>query len=329
MIHLRLIVPHSSAPEVIGWLRAEPAVAHLVHLPDASIEPAGDLVLCDVVREGANEVIEGLQDRGVHHDGAISIDSGVAVVSDAAATADRLTPGAAGDAMIWEQIEDRARDESGTTVSYLTFMGVAAVIAAVGILLDSPVLIVGAMAVGPEYGPIAAACVALARFRLAPARRAGLTLLAGFGVAALTALVATVIFRLTSIAPDAYTVTSRELTAFISHPGALAVVVAVLAGVAGMLSLTEDRAGALVGVLVSVTTLPAVANVGVAAAYQQWHELGGAAAQLTVNVAGLVVAGVLTLLVQHRFTTPSRGSRSRVPTTGLMPPTSPTSPKPR
>ena len=75
-----------------------------------------------------------------------------------------------------------------------------------------------------------------------------------------------VALRLASVAPDQY-VTDRILTSFISRPDAFAVVVAVLAGVVGMLSLTEGRSGALIGVLVSVTTIPAIGNIGAAAAY--------------------------------------------------------------
>jgi hypothetical protein len=69
-----------------------------------------------------------------------------------------------------------------------------------------------------------------------------------------------------------------------------------------MLSLTEARGGALVGVLVSVTTIPAAANLGVATAYGEWSEVGGAALQLTINVTGLAVAGAVTLAVQSRAT---------------------------
>ena len=83
----------------------------------------------------------------------------------------------------------------------------------------------------------------------------------------------------------------------------MAAVVAVLAGVVGMLSLTQARSGALVGVLVSVTTIPAVSNVGVGTAYGEVAEVGGASLQLVINVAGLVVAGILTLAVQSRMTT--------------------------
>jgi uncharacterized membrane protein len=78
-----------------------------------------------------------------------------------------------------------------------------------------------------------------------------------------------------------------------------------------MLSLTEGRSGALIGVLVSVTTIPAIGNIGAAAAYGQWHDAGGAGLQLVVNVTALVIAGSVTLVVQARQTTRRRSvSRS-------------------
>jgi hypothetical protein len=83
----------------------------------------------------------------------------------------------------------------------------------------------------------------------------------------------------------------------------MAAVVAGLAGIVGMLSLTQGRSGALIGVLVSVTTIPAIGNIGAAAAYRSWNDVGGAAIQLAINVAGLVTAGALTLFVQARSTT--------------------------
>jgi uncharacterized membrane protein len=120
-----------------------------------------------------------------------------------------------------------------------------------------------------------------------------------------------VTFRLGHLAPEGYHLGDRQLTSFIAHPDGMAVVVALLAGVVGMLSLTEARGGALIGVLVSVTTIPAVANVGVATAYGEWSEVGGAALQLVLNVTALVIAGVVTLAVQARTTGPGRQNARR------------------
>ena len=76
-------------------------------------------------------------------------------------------------------------------------------------------------------------------------------------------------------------------------------IVALLAGTAGVLSLSTAKSGALIGVLISVTTIPAAANVGVAAAYADWNEVGGALAQLLINLGAIIVAGVGTLSFQR------------------------------
>ncbi len=309
MMHLRLIVPLHLTDVVVEQLVLTPGVVHIVRGAGTTTDPAGHVVLCDVVREAANDVIERLQDFGVHRDGAIMIEAVQVAISDAAAAAEIASPGAGGDALVWEHIEAVSRDESRLTISFLVFMSIAAIIAAIGVLLDSPILVIGAMVVGPDYGPLAAACVSLVRRRWGAAIAALRTLAVGAGVAAGAALVATIAFRLIGIVPDEYDLADRQLTAFIARPDAMAAVVAVLAGIVGMLSLTEGRSGALIGVLVSVTTIPAIGNVGAAAAYASWSDVGGAALQLAVNVTGLVVAGALTLTVQARFTTKPSGSR--------------------
>jgi uncharacterized hydrophobic protein (TIGR00271 family) len=295
-------VPGDRAGAVVARLEQWPGVAHVAHLVGASTTPPGDLVLCDVAREAADGVVEWLQDQGVHRDGAIVVDSVDTVVSDLAEAAEAAVPGPGTDALVWEELEADARDHAALTPSLLVLMAVATMIAGVAILLDSPILIVGAMVVGPEYGPLSALCVAAVRGRWGNVRTAAVTLLVSVIVGAVTTFVLTLVLRATGIAPDDYDLTARQLTSFVSRPDGLAAVVAVLAGVAGMLSLTEARSGTLVGVLVSVTTIPAIANMGVAAAYGEAPEVRGAALQLAVNVTGLVLAGVATLAVQSRLT---------------------------
>lgn len=306
MLHLRLIVPAELVDRVVDELRTTPGVAHLARLDGARTWPPGELVLCDVVREAGNAVIERLQALGVHRAGAITIEPIEAVVSDAAKAAEVRAPGHGGDALVWEELEARARDDATLTGSFVVFMAIAAVIAGCGILLDSPILIVGAMVVGPEYGPLSALCVAAVRRRRRDAAEAASTLAVGVAAAAATTLLVMAALRVTLVAPDDYAVGSHELTAFISRPDGLSAVVAVLAGVVGMLALTEARSGTLIGVLVSVTTIPAVGNIGVAMAYGQWAEVRGAAAQLAVNIGGLLAAGIVTLAVQARLTRATR-----------------------
>ena len=72
-----------------------------------------------------------------------------------------------------------------------------------------------------------------------------------------------------------------------------------LAGIAGMLSLTAAKSGALIGVLISVTTMPAAANVGVSAAYGDWPSFRGSLTQLGINLVAILLAGTATLALQR------------------------------
>ena len=177
-------------------------------------------------------------------------------------------------------------------------MAIATMIAAVGILTDSAVLIVGAMVVGPEFGPLAALCLAVVRRRPRVARASLIALLVGFVIAIVAVVGADPrSCRRSSSTPSATDLEERSQTFFISHPDTYSVLVALLAGVAGMLSLQTAKSSALIGVLISVTTIPAAANVGVAAAYRDWDECRGAALQLVINLSTIVLAGVSTLAV--------------------------------
>jgi uncharacterized hydrophobic protein (TIGR00271 family) len=300
IVHLRLIVPTEDAERVILELERSPAVVNLVRLPGTSIKPRGDLVLCDVPREEVSIIVDQLVRHGLEAAGSISIDDVDSTISAAASRATLAARGAPADAVVWEEVEAHTSESAELSFSFLAFMVLATLIAAVGILTDSQILIIGAMVVGPEFGPLAGLCVALVQRRLELARRSATALVVGFPVAIAITLVAVLILRAAGPAPDAIAAQGRPATFFIAHPGTFSVLVALLAGVAGLLSLTTAKSGALLGVLISVTTIPAAANVGVATAYADWSEFRGALAQLGINLTCIVLGGVTTLAVQRQ-----------------------------
>ena len=105
----------------------------------------------------------------------------------------------------------------------------------------------------------------------------------------------------------------RPQTSFIWQPDLFSFVVALLAGMAGMFSLTSSKSGALVGVAISVTTVPAAANAAVALAYGEVGQMGGSIAQLLLNLFGIIVAGTFTLYVQKLMWSSGRGRWQRAP----------------
>jgi uncharacterized hydrophobic protein (TIGR00271 family) len=122
-------------------------------------------------------------------------------------------------------------------------------------------------------------------------------LIVGFSVAIVAAFLLALVLMWVGIAPDQPRLHLRELTLFISHPNWYSGIVAVLAGVVGMLALVAARSGPMIGVFISVTTIPAASNIGVAAAYGEWREVGGAASQLAINITAILISGMAVLMV--------------------------------
>jgi uncharacterized hydrophobic protein (TIGR00271 family) len=301
VLHLRVIVPSDRIDKVRALLSESPAVTNLVLLPGAAQSPPGDVVLCDVAREGASEVLDRLRDLDVDRDGSIAVESVDISLSESAEAAMEAAPGHGSDAVVWEQVTAVTQEESTLSVTYLAFLAIATMIAACGVILDSPILIVGAMVVGPEFGPLAGVCVGLVQRRRDVTRRSANALVVGFPVAMLATIAFAWLMRGLGLFSLDMLQADRPLTSFIWKPDALSFVVAFLAGIAGMLSLTSAKSGALIGVLISVTTVPAAANAAVALAYGEFAEARGSSVQLVLNLLGIVIAGTLTLLAQKEL----------------------------
>ena len=240
----------------------------------------------------------------------ITLDSSGTVLADRAREAERRATGTPADAVLWEELEARTSTGAELSFTYLGLMILATLIAAVGILTDSLVLIIGAMVVGPEFGPLAGLAVASVQRRGDLARRSLVALGVGFPAAILLATLGALMLRWTGLGPDRLLPVNHPTTLFISDPNRWSIIVAVLAGVAGMLSLTTLHTGALIGVLISVTTIPAAGNIGVAGAYGDWTEWRGALAQLVLNLVTLLLACLATLRLQ-RAVFAARQTRAR------------------
>lgn len=298
MVHLRIVVPVAKSERVLDLLEATPSVSSLARFAGAACKPAGDVLLCDVAREDASVVIGDLRELGVPEEGSITIEEIDSQLSAAAEKAERAAGGMAGDAVVWEEVESRTSEATELNANFLAFIVLACLIASVGIMLGQPILIVGAMVVGPEFGPLAGLCVAMVQRRPEVGLRSLLALAVGFPLAITAAFLFSLFAKSVDLVEQSFELGEHPLTAFISEPNTFSFLVAFFAGVAGVLSLTSAKSGALVGVLISVTTIPAAAAIGVAAAFGDWADWRGAMAQLAINLTAITIAGVATLLLQ-------------------------------
>jgi uncharacterized hydrophobic protein (TIGR00271 family) len=299
LLQLRVTVPPDRTAAVRALFEECPGTAHLAVLPGTSLTPAGDLVLADVARESADSLVAALRELHVDRDGGIALEAVDTAVSDAAEEAERRAPGDGSDAVVWEQVVRTTAADSSLSVSYLAFLTIATTLAAIAIVNDSAILTVGAMVLGPEFGPLAALAVAIVHGRRSMGRSAVLSLVAGFAVAIALAALGALAGRAAGwFGPEVLTA-DRPQTSFITSPDRWSLLVAVLAGIAGVLSLTAAKSGALVGVFISVTTVPAAGAMALGIALGDARAVGEGAAQLGINLAGILLAALVTLLLQR------------------------------
>jgi uncharacterized hydrophobic protein (TIGR00271 family) len=299
VIHLRIAVPADLAGEVVSLLADDPAVSGLTRIAGASIKPPGDLIEADVAREATNDVVDRLRALDVQDSGSVSIEPVGAWMSQSGYDAQRLAPGSSADSVVWADVSHRAYEDSELNWTYVTFMTLATLIAGIAIVLDSQILVIGAMVLGPEFGPIAALGVALVRRRDTLFKLAARTLVVGFLIAIGLTTVAALVGRALGWVAVATVTADRPGTDFIYSPTKWSFIVAVIAAAAGVLSLTSARVGGLSGVFISVTTIPAAGNIALGLAFGVGSEIRGSALQLVVNILGMAFAGWFTLAVQQ------------------------------
>jgi uncharacterized hydrophobic protein (TIGR00271 family) len=301
VIHVRAVSPTDLTPTLVASLTNRVGVLNLIVLAGVARNPDGDAVQFDVITADTNDVLRDMRQLGVAHRGSIIIEDVDAALSDRAHEAEARAPRALRLSPVWEVAEARIRAGGRYTPSWFALLTIAGLIAAVGIFTNSQILIVGAMVVGPEYAAIISVALAIDKRDHRRIRAGAAALLVGFALAIVVALVFSIAVRAWGLEPEAFSRGIRPVSDLINTPNVFSVVVATLAGIVGVVSLVEARTGALIGVFISVTTIPAAADIGVSSAFQDWSEAGGSFVQLLLNVAILMAVGTGGLVVQQHF----------------------------
>ena len=290
-MHVRAVAAADAADAAVQALQTVPKVAHVVRQRTA--DGREELITADLPPSGVDLAFTVLLAAGLEPE-HISVER-----------VNRVGPverprgtwlGHQTEAMVWAEVVEGARDNARLPARYLMYMSIAGTLAAFAVLLQNPVLLVGAMAVSPDLLPVTSACVGLVAKRPHLFGRAVGTLAIGLAVAFGTALL------LTKFLSAVGYLSSKALpsgTSLILPPKVSLdmVTIAFVSGIAGMVA-AETRASAAVGVAISVTTIPAAAYAGVAAVIGETDQAIGALTVLAVNVLFLLIGGTLTLIVQ-------------------------------
>jgi uncharacterized hydrophobic protein (TIGR00271 family) len=211
----------------------------------------------------------------------------------------RRTRSEESDVQVWAEIVGRADENAKLASTYLVFMATAGIIAGIGVLTGSAVLLVGAMAISPDLLPISAGAIGIVERRWRLAVKAVRVLLIGLATGALGAFAATVALRLFDRVPEDLRLADTAMGEALTELGPGSLMVAAVAGVAGMMAF-EHPGGAAVGVAISVTTIPAAAYIGAAMAMGRDDPMWGALTVLLANLVMLFAASTATLRLQQR-----------------------------
>ena len=297
--HVRLVSQPDRTNGLLEALDSDPGVSSLVVLPGAARRSGGDAVQFDVGPGSANSVFQQLKTFTGGQGNPVAVEYVDATLGERPAPATKHFLMQRDLAPVWELVEARIRSDAVYAPSFYALLAIAGLIGSVGILTNSQILIVGAMVVGPEYNAIMGVALGLDQRARRPVLRGLLALLAGFSAAVVVTLLFGLAIRWSGHTPKLYSLGIRPVSGLINNPNLFSVVVAVLAGIVGVVSLTEARASALIGVFISVTTIPAAADIGLSLAYSSWGEARGSAFQLLLNVVLLIAVGAAALRAQR------------------------------
>jgi uncharacterized hydrophobic protein (TIGR00271 family) len=299
MLHVRVVSPAEVTDRLVGMLTADPGVINLVVIRAAATRPAGDAVQFDLTSASANSVLQRLRDLGLNQRSSVIIETVDAALSDGKKP-EAWSPTYHGErSPVWKLVEARIQADAQYSPSFFLLLIFAGLIGASGILTNSQILVVGAMVVGPEYSAIISAALGIEQRRRQAVGWGLLALVVGFALAIVATYLFALCIRGSGQTPEAYRLGLRPVSHLINSPNLFSVVVAVIAGLVGVVSLTLAKSSTLTGVFISVTTIPAAADVGVSLAYQSWQEARGSLVQLLLNVGLLIIVGALALRAQR------------------------------
>ena len=200
------------------------------------------------------------------------------------------------DPLTQPELLSKATDMSQDPTSFLSMIFLSAVIAAAGLLMGSPAVVVGSMVIAPIVGPVLTATVGGAvgdrKMLLDSLRLQALGLIVAVAGAALfSALLAVGGFL-----PETLAITSLDLISVRLSPGVLSVAIGFAAGAAAAFGLTTKGPTSLIGVMIAAALIPAAATGGIAIVWSEPRVAVGSFLLLVVTVV-LINLGAFGVLV--------------------------------
>ncbi|MFD1570799.1 TIGR00341 family protein [Halorubrum laminariae] len=200
-----------------------------------------------------------------------------------------------GDRISREELQAKADDLASGLGTYVLMTVISAVIATAGLLLDSPATVVGSMVIAPLIGPAMSAAVGTVVDDEDTFRRGVRMQVLGVVVAIAAATLFAYAVRSLALVPPGLDPLELAEVAERLAPNVLVLVVAIGAGIAGIVSLMTGVSATLVGVMIAVALIPPAAAVGIGIAFQIPRLVVGAGVIVAVNVLSINLSALVVL----------------------------------
>lgn len=195
-----------------------------------------------------------------------------------------------------DEVLERVFELSDFDASYILLMATAGILSAVALLTNSIPVLIGSMVIAPAFAPLALVSLAVVNRRSDLAWEGFVTAVLGLSIAMSAALVVTWFLTTARVLPPEAELLNKTLLQERVSPGWYSVVTAIAAGIAGIIALTERKVDTLVGVVAALALVPAGVAGAIAFLSEDPIRGWGGIALLGINVALIVVSGILTLL---------------------------------
>ena len=188
-----------------------------------------------------------------------------------------------------EELYADVLDTSVLGRNFMMLVLLSSIIAVIGLVRDNVAIIIGAMVLAPLLGPNVGLSLATTLGDKELASASSRTLAVGIAIT----LAVSVLFGMVFGLPDhSAQLAERSVIAYSD------VILAIVSGVAGIISFTMGVPTSLVGVMVALALLPPLTACGIFLGAADFARAGGAGLLFLANVICLNLAGVLTFLVQ-------------------------------
>jgi uncharacterized hydrophobic protein (TIGR00271 family) len=195
-------------------------------------------------------------------------------------------------------------------VDFFVMMGLSSAIATLGLLLNSPAVIIGAMLVAPLMAAIFGLSLGVVRGDLRLLRHAASATFRGMALAIGVAALLTYIVPVDTLPSEVVTRT---------RPTLLDLGVALASGAAGAYALCrKEVSAALPGVAIAAALVPPLATVGIGLAEWQGQTAGGALLLFLTNLVAISAAAGLVFLWLGFRPIPGQQARARVFRRGVV-----------